>query len=207
MPKLPRVPDRARLEALKPGLMSLPAGQQLSRVYFRTGRHPVRWYDLRYFGPVHSARFDHHEPASDGSGQLQSRGIIYSALVTGTSLAGLDVCLAEVFQQLRTVSRSVDTPAWAVFTLTAEITLLDLRGKWPTKAGASQALNSGPNSSARRWAHAFYEIYPQIQSIGSISGPFPDFQQYPEPCQAGVWPGFRPAAGRISPDFRLSSPT
>ena len=165
MPKLPRAPDRARLKALKPALTSLPAGQPLARVYFRAGRHPVRWSDLRYFGPVRSARFDHHEPASDGSGQLQSCGILYCALADDTSLAGLDTCLAEVFQATRTVSLTIDSPAWAVFALTAEVTLLDLRGRWPTKAGASQALSTGPKSSARRWAHAFHEIYPQIHGL------------------------------------------
>ena len=165
MPKLPRAPDRARLKALKPALTSLPAGQPLARVYFRAGRHPVRWSDLRYFGPVRSARFDHHEPASDGSGQLQSCGILYCALADDTSLAGLDACLAEVFQATRTASLTIDSPAWAVFALTAEVTLLDLRGRWPTKAGASQALSTGPKSSARLWARAFHEIYPQIQGL------------------------------------------
>lgn len=165
MTKLPRAPDRARLESLKPALASLPAGQPLARVYFRTGRHPVRWSDLRYFGPVQSGRFDHHEPASDGSGQLQSRGIMYCALAGDSSLAGLDACLAEVFQSTRTISPTIDTPAWAVFTLTAELTLLDLRGKWSTKAGASQALNTGPKSSARRWAQALYEIYPRTRGL------------------------------------------
>ena len=165
MPKLPRAPDRAWLKALKPALTTLPAGQPLARVYFRAGRHPVRWSDLRYFGPVRSARFDHHEPASDESGQLQSRGILYCALADDTSLAGLDTCLAEVFQATRTVSLTIDSPAWAVFALTAEVTLLDLCGRWPTKAGASQALSTGPKSSARRWAHAFHEIYPQIQGL------------------------------------------
>lgn len=165
MTKLPRSPDRARLESLKPALTSLPAGQPLSRVYLRTGRHPVRWSDLRYFGPVQSGRFDHHEPASGGSGQLQSRGIMYCALADDTSLAGLDACLAEVFQSTRTISLTIDTPAWAVFALTAELTLLDLRGKWPTRAGASQALNSGPKSSARRWAQALHKIYPDVQGL------------------------------------------
>lgn len=165
MPKLPRAPDWARLESLKPALTLLPAGQPLARVYFRTGRHPVRWSDLRYFGPVHSGRFDHHEPASDGSGQLQSRGIMYCALADDTSLAGLDACLAEVFQSSRTISLTIDTPAWAVFALTADVAVLDLRGRWPTRAGASQALNTGPKSSARSWAHAFHKIYPDVQGL------------------------------------------
>lgn len=165
MPKLPRAPDCTRLAALKAELTSLPAGQPLARAYVQAGRHPVRWSDLRYFGPVQSGRFDHHEPAADGSGQLQSRGILYSALACGTSLAGLDVCLAETFQGTRTISLTIDSPAWAVFELTSDITLLDLRGTWPTRAGASQALNTGPKSSARRWAKAFHEIYPEIQGL------------------------------------------
>jgi len=173
VPKLPRKPDRTRLSALEPALTSLPAGQPLARVCFRAGRHPVRWFDLRYFGPVRSGRFDHHQPASDGAGRLQSRGILYCALANDNALAGLDACLAEVFQATRTLSVSIDAPAWAIFALTAEITLLDLRGRWPTKAGASQALNTGPKSSARRWAQAFHEIYPGIQGLiypGGMAG-------------------------------------
>ena len=165
MAKLPTAPDRARLKALKPALASLPAGQPLARVYFRAGKHPVRWSDLRYFGPVGSGRFDHHEPAADGSGRLQDRGILYCALANDTSLVGLDVCLSEVFQATRTISLTIDSPAWAVFAPTADITLLDLRGKWPTRAGASQALATGPKSSARRWASAIHEIHPGIQGL------------------------------------------
>jgi len=42
-----------------------------------------------------------------------------------------------------------------------------------------------------------------IRRIGSISGVFPDFQQYPQPCHAYVWPRLQAGAGRISPDFSV----
>jgi hypothetical protein len=42
------------------------------------------------------------------------------------------------------------------------------------------------------------ELSQEIQSIGIISASFPNFQQYPEPRQAGVWP---PGTAHDGPNF------
>ena len=49
--------------------------------------------------------------------------------------------------------------------LTAGIRLLDLAGLWPTRAGASRAINSGLRPTARRWSRAIYEAYPDADGL------------------------------------------
>ncbi len=46
-----------------------------------------------------------------------------------------------------------------------DLTLLDLTGAWPTRAGASMALSSGPRSRSRPWSAAIYAAYPRIQGL------------------------------------------
>jgi len=46
-----------------------------------------------------------------------------------------------------------------------DVGLLDLTGPWPTRAGASQALSSGPRSRAREWSRRIYEDYPMIEGL------------------------------------------
>ncbi len=55
------------------------------------------------------------------------------------------------------------------FELTAAVPLLDLTGTWPTRAGASMVLNSGPRPRARRWARAIYDAYLHLQGLCSAS--------------------------------------
>ncbi len=43
--------------------------------------------------------------------------------------------------------------------------LLDLTGSWPTRAGASMAINSGPRPRARRWSQAIYAAYPAVEGL------------------------------------------
>lgn len=109
---------------------------------------------MRRYGPVASARFDHHlEPAGE-----QERGILYAAAAPAT-------CLAEVFQARRLIDASAGQPWLASFLLTTELLLLDLTGLWPTQAGASMALASGPRPRARRWSQAIYDAFPDIQGL------------------------------------------
>jgi len=162
--KLPRKPDRAHLKGLAPAVKRISAGTALARVYFRGGRHPVRWHTPRYFGPVVSARFDHHRPDRDGKARLQDRGILYCALAR-SRFGGLDVALAEVFQRTRIVHTTRNDPAWAICSTSADLRLLDLTGPFPTRVGASQALASGPRSSARAWAQAFYDCYTDLHGL------------------------------------------
>src|SRR5215471_14662181 len=122
MAKFPEPPTVARLRQIEPQLRMLPAGRELWRIYFRGGRYPVRWDAFRAFGPVNSARFDHH----DAPQRIQERKTLYAA-VDGVT------CLAEVFQHLRVIDRSRGEPWLVGFALETDLTLLDLTGTWPTK--------------------------------------------------------------------------
>jgi hypothetical protein len=51
------------------------------------------------------------------------------------------------------------------FELRGDLTLLDLTGVWPTRAGASMALHSGPRSRTRPWSRAIYGAYPEVQGL------------------------------------------
>jgi hypothetical protein len=132
----------------------LPAGTVLWRIYHRGGAHPTGWDQLRHWGPAAGARFDHHlEPARD-----QDRGILYAALRVYT-------CFAEVFQDARTIERSRNRPWLAGFGLVRDLSLNDLTGSWPTRAGASMAINSGRRDRARAWSRRIYEDYPAVDGL------------------------------------------
>ena len=77
----------------------------------------------------------------------------------------LVTCVAEVFQGSRLVDRVAADRFIAGFRLTRSVRLLDLTGDWPTRAGASQALASGPRPRAQAWARTIYEAYPKVEGI------------------------------------------
>jgi hypothetical protein len=57
-------------------------------------------------------------------------------------------------------------PAWlVVFNPARALRLLDLTGTWPTRAGASQAISSGPRDRARAWARAIFSAYDDIDGL------------------------------------------
>jgi hypothetical protein len=132
----------------------VPAGTLLWRVYFRSGPYPAVWSGFRHFGPVASSRFDHHRPPPS----RQDRGILYAAARGPT-------CLAEVFQDTRTVDRSSRSPWLAGFELARELTVHDLTGSWCTRASASMAIHSGRRDRARRWSRAIYDAFPEIEGL------------------------------------------
>lgn len=132
----------------------IPAGTEFWRVYFRGGHHPTTWNTFRAFGPVATARFDHHEPPP----REQGRAILYAAV------AG-PVCLAEVFQASRVIDRIAGAPWLVGFPLASDLHLLDLTGLWPTYVGCSQEINSGDRQVARRWSRAIYAAFPAIQGL------------------------------------------
>lgn len=132
----------------------LPAGTELWRVYFAGGDHPCLWGQFRDFGPVRTARFDHHVLPP----QRQDRAILYAAERGST-------CLAEVFQASRTIDRKRDDPWLVAFALARDVRLLDLAGDWPTRAGASQAMSTGPRPRAREWSRAIYEQYSDVEGL------------------------------------------
>lgn len=158
MAKLPRRPDLYRLVALTPPVRTVPAGTLLWCVYFRGGAHPVDWSDFRHFGPLPQGRFDHHVPDARERPRLQARGVLYAATEAPT-------CFAEVFQQTRLIDRANKHPWLVAWETQAPVDLLDVTGHFPTQAGASMALMTGPRPTARRWAQAFYDAYPALQGL------------------------------------------
>ncbi len=162
MAKFPEPPPANRLRAIPAAEKALDAGTALWRVYRRGGRHPSLWQGFRHFGPL-SGRFDHHLVDAGGKAQLQARGIYY---------AGLDIytALAESFQETRIIRRNAKNQPWLVgLALATPVHLLDLSGAWPTRAGASMNINSGPRPRARRWSMAIYEAYPALNGLYSAS--------------------------------------
>ncbi len=155
MPKLPDPPSPEELaRRLPPEVVELPQGAELWRVYFQDGAHPTHWSEFRHFGPLLSARFDHHEPPP----HHQARGILYAASEAAT-------CVAEVFQVTRLVDTRDRLPWLAGFRLRRSLSLLDLTAVWPTRAGASMLINSGRKDRARRWSRSIYEAYPDVVGL------------------------------------------
>lgn len=74
-------------------------------------------------------------------------------------------CLAEVFQDARTINRTRGQPWLVGFRTQRAIALLDMCGNWPTQAGGSQAICTGDRRRARRWSQAIFEAYPTIAGI------------------------------------------
>jgi len=157
MPKFPEPPPVEELRAIDPVVAVLPDGSRLFRLYRRGGDHPTAWNTFRHYGPL-NGRFDHHVPDTTGAPRVQGRAISYFAEDGPT-------CLAEVFQDTKVIDR-LDREPWLVsFEVTRSIELLDLTSVWPTRAGASMAINSGPRPRAQQWAQRIYEAYPDLAGI------------------------------------------
>ncbi len=128
----------------------------LVRIYLRGGEHPTTWDEFRRFGPLATGRFDHHpDPPRLHDDEP---GILYAAYRAKT-------CVAEVFQDRRSVDRRHREPWLAGFRLRRAARLLSLRGDWPTRAGGSIKINTGPRSACRRWSRAIHEAYPEIEGL------------------------------------------
>jgi hypothetical protein len=151
--KFPEPPAAEDLAGIAPEWKTLPRGTALWRLYFRGGQHPTFWNTFRMYGPA-SSRFDHHLPPP----YVQERGILYAAAHGPT-------CLAEVFQDTRVIDRVGKDPWLAGFILELPLKVLDLTGSWPTRAGTSMAINTGPRPRAQRWSRAFYEAFPKGQGV------------------------------------------
>ena len=154
MVKFPNPPLASVLAQIPPIIRVVPSGTRLWRVYFQGGRYPTTWNTFRSFGPVASARFDHHLSVLTDP----QRRILYAATSGPTGIA-------EVFQATRTIDATARAPWLVSFDLAAELHLLDLTSTWPTAAGASSAINSGPRTRARRWSQVIYEAYPTVHGL------------------------------------------
>jgi hypothetical protein len=169
--KFPDPPARGRLAArVGPELRRLRAGTVLWRIYPAAGPHPSAWNAFRAWGPAPNARFDHHdEPPRE-----QARRILYAALRAYT-------CFAEFFQDARTIECSRQQPRLGGLELARDVALLDLTGAWPTRAGASMALNSGRRDRSRAWSRRIHEDYPAVEGLfypSSMDGNLPAVALY-----------------------------
>lgn len=161
MARLPLPPDHASLRQLLRGedVRVVPETTRISRIFTARSTHSQFWNAFRSFGPLPHARFDPHEPGQDGGpSQNTHTGVLYFGLSVRTSIA-------EVFQTTSTVDRVTKGPHLVVLRPRRPLRLLDLSGLWPTRAGASQGISSGPKSTTHQWARAIRAAYPDLDGL------------------------------------------
>lgn len=163
-----RFPEPGDLRAVPPIWHDLPAGTLLWRLYRRGGPHPASWNEFRWFGPVRTARFDHHLLPP----HVQDRGILYLAREGPTTLA-------EAFQDRHVIDPWEHEPWLVAIEMAAPLRLLDLTGPWPTQAGASMAISTGRRDRARRWSQAVFDAYPDAEGLW-----YPSSMDANNPCVA-----------------------
>ena len=147
MVKLPRDPGSLTIDTAD--VVDWPH-RKMVRIHGTVGPHSLEWYQLRHFGPT-PTRFDPHPPPPATHPDF---AVMYAA-------ADVDTALAEVFQRGRVIEPSAPNgPYLTVWEASRSLRLLDLRGTWPIRQGASHAINTGPHQVCRRWAHAI-AIHPQ----------------------------------------------
>ena len=151
-----------------PGLRSadttrVDADEHIWRVYRQGGSHPSTWSQFRHYGPLATGRFDPHLPPPI----VQNRGALYGSIrrPLRTGAPALHACLAEAFQDTRTIDTRDRDPWVVAFAPAAPLALLDLASAWTTRVGGHQSLSTGPRDIAREWARAIYEDYPHLDGI------------------------------------------
>lgn len=162
MARLPAPPEPAVLaERLRrdDDVVALHPATRLVRVFTVAGTHPQTWNGFRRFGPLPHARFDTHPPGPRGRpAEAPGHGVLYFGLSART-------CLAEVFQDTSIVDRLTRRPFLVVVRPTRTLRLLDLAGLWPTRAGASQEISSGPRDRTQQWARAIRAAHPDLDGL------------------------------------------
>lgn len=162
MARLPPPPSASRLaEVLRPeeDVVAVHPATRLVRIFTALGNHPQRWNSFRYAGPLPHGRFDPQQPSPDGSPSTgEQPGVLYFALSVRTSVA-------EVFQTTLTVDRTTRSPHLVVLRPARTLRLLDLTGLWPTRAGASQEISSGPKKVTQQWARAIRAAHPELDGL------------------------------------------
>jgi hypothetical protein len=81
--------------------------------------------------------------------------------------AAFDVktAIAEAFRDERVIDRRRDEPYLARFRLVSRVVALDLSTDWPTRAGGSQAVCSGPRPTSQAWSRAIWEDLREIAAL------------------------------------------
>ncbi|SDO60222.1 RES domain-containing protein [Nakamurella panacisegetis] len=141
MVKLPRQPGTLHIDEADLGDWPHHA---MVRIHGTVGALSLPWHELRHFGPT-SNRFDPHPPPPG----------MHADFAASYVAADVDTALAEVFQDGRIIAPSAPNgPYLTVWRATRALRLLDLRGSWPLREGASHVINTGPRPVCRQWAHA-----------------------------------------------------
>ncbi|ASO19657.1 hypothetical protein FHR81_000665 [Actinoalloteichus hoggarensis] len=163
MARLPQPPEPDVLRAMlreTEDVVAVHQATRLVRVFTTGGRHRQQWDTFRRFGPLAHARFDPH-PVTDGDAPTPAQaddGVLYFGLSVRTSIA-------EVFQAASIVDRRTRAPHLVVLRPVRPLRLLDIAGLWPTRAGASQAISSGPKDRTQAWARVIREAYPRLDGL------------------------------------------
>lgn len=135
-----------------PGLHDLAPDVRLVRFY-DPSRGP--WKAQRFYGPLSSARFDHHPPPP---GEHPTRSVWYAS----RSLRG---AVAEAFGKLGFVDRD-GSRSVVVARVVRPIRLLDLVGVAVRKLGLTQEIASTTEYLlCQAWSRAVYDRYPIVQGI------------------------------------------
>ncbi|WP_209707502.1 RES family NAD+ phosphorylase [Crossiella equi] len=162
MARLPPPPTPAALQALlrrTEDVVAVHRATRLVRIFAAGGTHPQRWNSFRYAGPLPHARFDPHPATVDGRPiETHEHGVLYFGLSVRTSVA-------EVYQATSTVDRRTRSPHLVVLRPRRTLRLLDLSGLWPTRAGASQSISTGPKDRTQAWARAIRAAYPELDGL------------------------------------------
>jgi hypothetical protein len=162
MARLPQPPTPAALKSLlriDEDVVAVHSATRLVRIFAAGGAHRQRWNSFRYAGPLPHARFDPHPLGPDTSpATTRNHGALYFGLSARTSVA-------EVFQAASIVDRSTRRPHLVVLRPRRTLRLLDLAGLWPTRAGASQEISSGPKDVTQAWARAIRAAHPDLDGV------------------------------------------
>lgn len=127
------------------------------RVHRTAGHNVLAWNAFREYGPI--LRFDPHpRPVGHHPGS----GIWYGA-------SDPTAALGEAFQAARTIDRGRGDPYLTGLRFTRELRLLDLStaspGAWPTRAGGTFALSTGPHAITQQWARRITAAFPGLDGV------------------------------------------
>jgi len=192
LPGPPSVADLSAIGIRAEEYRTLPTEELWWRVHRTTGPHVLAWNGFREHGP--HLRFDPHPPPARIHPGV---GVWYGA-------CGPLACLAEAFQATRTIDRHRADPYLTAVGFGRDLQLLDLAtdsaGSWPTRAGGTFALSTGPHSITQRWARRITEAFPALDGLHYNS------RFAGQPCVALFTPATTAMARRPALSLPLSHP-
>ena len=158
--RLPGPPPVAKLQAVgirEDEYRHVATDEVWWRVHRTAGSHVLAWNAFREHGP--HLRFDPHPPPAQHHSGI---GVWYGASSPTSALA-------EAFQADRTIDRIRGNPYLTGVRFTRELRLLDLAadstGAWPTRAGGTFAMSTGPHPITQRWARRITEAFPDLDGL------------------------------------------